>query len=225
MSGSWRPTPVSSTMPRSSTTAATADAFIEYAYNDRVSLRGMYEWAQPQFEADPPHSLRRQFVNVNFIYGGQLGQFRPFGTVGGGVYLFDRKQNGHVLDGGFSKADANVGGGLEYPLRTFSVKTENERADPTAGTPSWSHQWWGGPTAAGASSSVTTRSRRQADSGAFHLVGDNSENMPLRAGLLNRRRKLLGDQLDDECHARLRPGPTPPHIARVDSGRARSTSY
>jgi hypothetical protein len=114
---------------------------------------------------------------------------------------------------------------LEYRLRTFSVKTENERADPTAGTPSWSHQWRGGPTAAGASSSVTTRSRRQADSGAFHLVGDNSENMPLRAGLLNRRRKLLGDQLDDECHARLRPGPTPPHIARVDSGRARSTSY
>jgi ketosteroid isomerase-like protein len=33
--------------------------------------------------------------------------------------------------------------------------------------------------------------------------------MLLRAGLLNRRRKLLGDQLDDECHARLRLGPTP----------------
>jgi hypothetical protein len=61
--------------------------------------------------------------------------------------------------------------------------------------------------------------------GCVHLVGDNSENMPPRAGLLNRRRKLLGDQLDDECHARLRSGPTPPHIARVDSGRARSTSY
>jgi hypothetical protein len=81
--------------------------------------------------------------------------------------------------GGFSKADANFGGrarvsstGRERFQSRRKMNAQILQPGPPAGAK------WGGPTAAGASSSVTTRSRRQADSGAFHLVGDNSEKMP-----------------------------------------------
>src|SRR5215207_9453055 len=73
------------------------DAFVEYYYTSRVSLRGMYGWASPAFESMPGGSLRRQHLNLNVIFNWELGRFRPFATVGGGTYFLSRRESGDVV--------------------------------------------------------------------------------------------------------------------------------
>jgi hypothetical protein len=103
---------------------ANLEAFAEYYYTPRVSLRAMYGWAEPEQALIPGGTLRHQRVLVNFIYNWELGRFRPFATVGGGAYFLQRRQDGESLGDGVTKPGGNIGWGLEYYLRTFAIRTE-----------------------------------------------------------------------------------------------------
>src|SRR3989337_1745897 len=61
------------------------DAFVEYYYTGRVSVRGQYGWSRTDLQAAPQRSVRRQHVLLSVIYNIELGRFRPYATVGGGA--------------------------------------------------------------------------------------------------------------------------------------------
>jgi hypothetical protein len=100
------------------------DAYVEYYYTPRASLRVMYGWAAPQFESPPARTLRRHQLNVNFIYNWELGRFRPFATVGGGAYFLGRREGGDLVGSSVIKPGGSLGWGGEYYFRTFAVKSE-----------------------------------------------------------------------------------------------------
>jgi hypothetical protein len=103
---------------------ANLEAFAEYYYSPRASLRGTFGWAEPELQATPKRTLRQQRVLVNFVYNWPLGRFRPFATVGGGAYFLQPRQDGDSVDRRIAKPGANIGWGVEYDLRTLAVRTE-----------------------------------------------------------------------------------------------------
>ena len=105
-------------------TSGTVDAYVEYYYTARASVRGLYDWSQMDFEAARERSLRRQHLLLNFVYNWEVGRFRPFVTIGGGAYFLQRREGGQSVGESVSKPGGNVGGGIEYDLRTFAIKTE-----------------------------------------------------------------------------------------------------
>jgi hypothetical protein len=106
--------------------AATAnvDAFVEYYYTARTSLRLMYGWAAAQFDSMPDRSLRRHHLTLNFLYNWELGRFRPFATVGGGAYFLSGRESGNLVGRAVTKPGGSLGWGCEYYFRTFAVKSE-----------------------------------------------------------------------------------------------------
>lgn len=114
----------SSPLPPLPSATGSAGAFVEYYYTDRTSVRATYGWASPAFEATPARSLRRQHLNVNFVYNWELGRFRPFATIGGGTYFLDRREDGEQAGRSIAKPGGSLGWGGEYYLRTFAVRSE-----------------------------------------------------------------------------------------------------
>lgn len=104
--------------------AANLDAFLEYYYTPRASIRAMYSWAEPELGVGPKRTLRQQRVLVNFLYNWDLGRFRPFATIGGGAYFLQRREDGESIGRRVTKPGGNIGWGMEYYLRTFAVRTE-----------------------------------------------------------------------------------------------------
>jgi hypothetical protein len=105
-------------------TTGNVDAFFEYYYTPRASLRVMYGWASPQFESPLEGSLRRQHLTFGFIYNWELGRFRPFATIGGGAYFLTRRKTGGEPDARVNKPGGLLGWGGEYNFRTFAVRSE-----------------------------------------------------------------------------------------------------
>jgi opacity protein-like surface antigen len=105
-------------------TTGNADAFFEYYYTPRTSLRVMYGWASPKFDSALGGSLRRHHLTFSFIYNWQLGRFAPFATIGGGVYLLTRRNTGGEPDDRVNKPGGLLGWGGEYYFRTFAVRSE-----------------------------------------------------------------------------------------------------
>jgi hypothetical protein len=105
-------------------TTGNVDAFFEYYYTPRGSLRVMYGWASPEFDSTLGGSLRRQHLTFSFIYNWELGRFRPFATIGGGAYLLTRRKTGGEPDHRVNKPGGLLGWGGEYYFRTFAVRSE-----------------------------------------------------------------------------------------------------
>jgi hypothetical protein len=103
---------------------ATVEAFVDYHYNSRVSIRGTYGWAQPAFEATGDDALRRQHVAVSIVYGWPLRSFRPYASIGGGAYFLSHRQGNARAGNNITKPGGVLGWGLEYYLRTFALRTE-----------------------------------------------------------------------------------------------------
>jgi hypothetical protein len=104
--------------------AANLDAFVEYYYTPRASIRAMYSWAEPELESTPERTLRQQRLLVNFLYNWDMGRFRPFATIGGGAYFLQRREDGESIGDRVTKPGANIGWGVEYYLRTFALRSE-----------------------------------------------------------------------------------------------------
>jgi hypothetical protein len=104
-------------------TRETGDAFLEYYLTPRVSVRGMYGWAETDLEA--ARELRRQHVLFNVLYSWEFGRLRPFATVGGGAYFLQRREGDQSVGDTLTKPGANVGAGIDYHLRrALAIKTE-----------------------------------------------------------------------------------------------------
>jgi hypothetical protein len=115
---------------------ANLEAFVEYYYTPRASLRAMCGWAEPELEPALGCTLRQQRVLVNVLYNWELGWFRPFATIGGGAYFLPR-QDGASVGGGTTKPGANIGWGVEYYLRTFAVRSEMNVHILNRDSPEW----------------------------------------------------------------------------------------
>jgi hypothetical protein len=105
-------------------TTGTVDAFVEYYYSPRASLRGMWGWASPQFEPPLEGSLGRQHLTFSFIYNWELGRLRPFAAVGGGAHFLRSRQASGGPDRAVTKPGGLLGWGGEYYFRTFAVRSE-----------------------------------------------------------------------------------------------------
>jgi hypothetical protein len=104
-------------------TTGNVDAFFEYYYTPRASLRVMYGWASPEFEATVGGSLRRQHLTFGFVYNWELGGFRPFATIGGGAHFLNSRKTDQP-DHRVNKPGGLLGWGVEYFFRTFAVRSE-----------------------------------------------------------------------------------------------------
>jgi hypothetical protein len=78
-------------------TTGNVDAFFEYYYTPRGSLRAMYGWASPKFDSTLGGSLR---------------------------YLLNRRKTGGEPDHRVNKPGGLLGWGGEYYFRTFAVRSE-----------------------------------------------------------------------------------------------------
>jgi hypothetical protein len=105
-------------------TTGNVDAFFEYYYTPRASLRVMYGWASPQFDSTIGGSLRRQHLTFGVIYHWELGRFAPFATIGGGASFLTRRNTGEEHGPGVNKPGGLNGWGGEYYFRTFAVRSE-----------------------------------------------------------------------------------------------------
>ncbi len=114
----------SDSAPTLQTATGNVDAFVEYYYTPRASLRLMYGWAAPEFDSIPERTLRRHHLNLNFLYNWGLGRFRLFATVGGGAYFLSGRESGNLVGAAMTKPGGSLGWGVEYYFRTFAVKSE-----------------------------------------------------------------------------------------------------
>lgn len=110
---------------------ASVAAHVEYNYNPRVSLRGSFGYANPEYPSDAARTLQQKRVLFNVLYYPLTGRsrrfdrFRPFATIGGGAYLLKtRLVAGQTVHDSGGKAGGNFGGGAEYWWRSFAVRTE-----------------------------------------------------------------------------------------------------
>jgi len=104
--------------------AGTVEAFLDYHYDEHVSIRGSYGWAQPALEGTGDDALRRQHVAVSVAYGWPLKSFRPYASIGGGAYFLSLRQGNTRVGHDITKPGGVLGWGLEYYLRTFALRTE-----------------------------------------------------------------------------------------------------
>ena len=109
---------------------ASAAAHVEYYYNPRVSLRGSFGYANPEYQSDAARTLQQKRVIFNLLYYPLTGRsrtferFRPFATIGGGAYFLETRLADLTVHNSGGKAGGNFGGGAEYWWRTFAVRTE-----------------------------------------------------------------------------------------------------
>lgn len=109
---------------------ASVAAHIEYYYNPRVSLRGSFGYANPEYQSDAARTLQQKRVLFNLLYYPLTGRsrafdrFRPFTTIGGGAYFLKTRLADLAVHKSGGKAGGNFGGGAEYWWRTFAVRTE-----------------------------------------------------------------------------------------------------
>lgn len=109
---------------------ASVAAHIEYYYNPRVSLRGSFGFANPEYQSDAERTLQQKRILLNVLYypftgrSGTFERFRPFATIGGGAYFLESRRADLTIHNSGGKAGGNFGGGAEYWWRTFAVRTE-----------------------------------------------------------------------------------------------------
>jgi hypothetical protein len=109
---------------------ASVAAHIEYYYNPRVSLRGSFGYANPEYQSDAARTLQQKRILFNVLYYPFTGRsraferFRPFATIGGGAYFLETRLADLTVHNSGGKAGGNFGGGAEYWWRTFAVRTE-----------------------------------------------------------------------------------------------------
>jgi hypothetical protein len=92
----------------------TLDAFGEYYLGPRVSLRGLFGWANPGVQERTEDHFRQVKLLFNAVYNWELGNFHPFATAGAGAYFVRLKREGDPDPPGETRGGLNFGGGGEY---------------------------------------------------------------------------------------------------------------
>lgn len=95
-------------------TAPTIDAFGEYYFSPRVSIRGLLGWASPGVKNRTEDHFRQVKLLFNGTYNWEGGRLHPFATAGAGAYFVRLKREGGTDPDGETRGGINVGGGVEY---------------------------------------------------------------------------------------------------------------
>ena len=114
-------------MPRASqmNSSPTFDGWYEYYVTPRVSVRGAFGWAQPDFRSGSPDSMRQTSLRLDADYNWEGGAWHPFVGAGFGAYFLQFRNNGGAVGPTETKPGFNVGGGIEYFVnRSVSIKGE-----------------------------------------------------------------------------------------------------
>ena len=94
--------------------ALTLDAFGEYYLTPRLSLRGLFGWANPGVEGQTEDHFRQVKLLFNAVYNWEGGAWHPFVTAGAGAYFVRLKREGRGDPPGETRGGLNFGGGAEY---------------------------------------------------------------------------------------------------------------
>ena len=92
----------------------TIDGFGEYYLTPRVSVRGMFAWANPGFENLTESHYRQAKFLFNGVYNWERGMWHPFVTAGAGAYFVRENILGAVDPDSEVRGGLNFGGGAEY---------------------------------------------------------------------------------------------------------------
>ena len=92
----------------------TLDGFGEYYLGPRVSIRGLFGWANPGVEGRTEDHVRQVKLLFNAVYNWELGAFHPFATAGAGAYFVRLKRDDRDDPAGETRGGLNFGGGAEY---------------------------------------------------------------------------------------------------------------
>ena len=92
----------------------TFDGFGEFYLTPRVSLRGMFSYANPGFENRTEDHFRQARLLFNGVYNWEMGEWHPFATVGAGFYFVRELLDGANDPDSETRGGLNFGGGIEY---------------------------------------------------------------------------------------------------------------
>jgi hypothetical protein len=94
--------------------ALTFDGFGEYYVTPRISVRGMLAWTNPGVSGRTEDHFRQIKLLFNGIYNWDMGAWRPFASVGAGVYFVRLHLDGRPDPEGETRGGLNLAGGAEY---------------------------------------------------------------------------------------------------------------
>jgi hypothetical protein len=92
----------------------TVDGFGEYYLTPRISVRGMFSWANPGFENRTEDHYRQAKLLFNGVYNWDMGDWHPFATFGAGAYFVRELFANRNDPDGEVRGGLNFGGGAEY---------------------------------------------------------------------------------------------------------------
>jgi hypothetical protein len=92
----------------------TFDAYGEYFLTPRISVRGMFAWANPGFENFTEDHYRQAKFLFNGLYNWDRQEWHPFVTAGAGAYFVRENLTGAFDPDSEVRGGLNFGGGAEY---------------------------------------------------------------------------------------------------------------
>lgn len=102
-----------------------ADAFYEYYFSPRMSIRLGGGWMNPKFENEEDDSMRYIRIGGDLVHNWEGGTIHPFVGAGLGVYFLQAKDNGDSVGDQETKLGGSLFGGAEFfTSNTVSVKAE-----------------------------------------------------------------------------------------------------
>jgi opacity protein-like surface antigen len=103
----------------------TWDGFAEYYVKPRLSIRGLFGWANPGFENRTEDKFRQFKLLFNGVYFWDQGKLHPFATAGAGFYFVRQLLEGADDPDSETRGGLNFGGGIDYSFNPQSaVRTE-----------------------------------------------------------------------------------------------------
>jgi hypothetical protein len=103
----------------------TFDAYGEYYLHPRVSVRGMFAWANPGVSNQTEDHYRQVKLLFGAAYNWRYKMLRPFAGGGGGAHFVRLKRDNAIDPDGESRGGIYFGGGSDFVLTNESaIKVE-----------------------------------------------------------------------------------------------------
>ena len=101
------------------------DGFGEYYVTPRISVRGLFAYANPGLALRTEDHFREVKLLFSGVYNWEKGPWRPFAAFGAGAYFVRLHLDASEDPPGETRGGLNFGGGAEYLLNSeSSIKTE-----------------------------------------------------------------------------------------------------
>ena len=103
----------------------TFDAFGEYYVTPRVSVRGIFAWANPGFDGRTEDHFRQVKLLFGAAYNWRYKSLRPFAGGGAGAHFIRLKRDGETDPDGETRGGIFFGGGSDFIIdKESAIKVE-----------------------------------------------------------------------------------------------------